>query len=38
MARVLAICALTLGLAACETAEGFVEDSENVGEAVADAI
>jgi predicted small secreted protein len=29
---------LMLGLAACETAEGFVEDSENLGEAIADEV
>ncbi|CTQ31543.1 entericidin [Jannaschia rubra] len=34
MARILMTLTLLMGLAACETAEGFVEDSENVGDAV----
>jgi predicted small secreted protein len=29
---------LVLGLAACETTEGFIDDSQNVGDAVADTI
>lgn len=34
--RLLLAVALMLGLAACETAEGFVQDSENLGEAIAE--
>ena len=30
--------ALLLGLAGCETARGFVQDSENLGDAIADEV
>lgn len=35
MARLVLALSLVLGLAACETAEGFVQDAENVGDAIS---
>ncbi len=35
MTRIIIALTLVLGLAACETSRGFVQDAENVGDALS---
>ncbi len=35
MTRIVLLVALSMGLAACETGRGFVQDAENVGDALS---
>ena len=38
MTRITLALLVALGLAACETTEGFIRDSQNAGSAVGDAL
>ncbi|MFO6464563.1 entericidin [uncultured Jannaschia sp.] len=38
LTRAALVLAVALGLAGCETAKGFVQDSENLGDALSDGL